>query len=376
KLGWMSVVVKQGLAESAAALKDPGSLPGFMFQTSDVANLAALFKHLKVVLFEVSMVVSEEGITITQPCCEETLLVHCHFPRFNFTRFRCEGKRQICVTPRLHELLDNHQQRDILIWEVKKKQPFKLTMTRLRQGDPNAREEIELNLIQREHEEFEAEDQAVMTRYCFNPGNFKVLADSLKIAELDFLCSMASMEFDQEGEVTVSAQNDASFVQRIKVRILTEMDRVVNFSDHGAAPEAEGGALQKQHHRLVYLNLIMKFCAAFPGDVHVYTEKRGELIVFEVQVGALGKLRITMLACDQGGPDPAEEGGPLAARLGVLARGRLLSDLGLGQSKVPPTGRDDDVDHGGEELEDGLLVGPEDVRPVEEVAHGRDDHAL
>lgn len=300
-----------------AAKKDHSS---FLFQTGDVAAICDLMYGLRDLVETVRFNVTEEGINIGETACQDNLFLFARFLAERFTKFKCVGETTISFYPEhLHKVLNNHQQRDVMVCEFTSKKEARLLITKYPHGDDTTVEEYEIPLLAEEPMLFSSPKREVDYLLAFNSGILSTILSGLNSIEKDFEhnwvtihCTPDQVRFSMDhgcmiGKAQFTLLTNRGDAAKPTTAATTTGQQQVQTEAAGteemdAVERVEVQTEVSHQYRLQFLHQMLKCFSITKGGIFMYVSKDYPL-VFEIKVGSLGELKAALMFRDMGNED-------------------------------------------------------------------------
>lgn len=251
---------------------------------------------------------SAEGIQIREQACQENLFIFASFKADRFRTYKTTGEGVICFLPEyLYVVLANHSQRDEVAVTFNHKKDRRMLIEVFRDGNENIVQRYELPLLLLEDETLQAEQEEVDYLLAFDTNVITNIFSCLIANEKDFAkdwvlltCEPKKVVFEMTNGFSISRARFTLLTDRGK-EYAAEQKRTRRGKKPGDNSRVETNILRSVHQntvalqfRLKYIQQLMKCFSINRGSILVYI-KQNYPIIFEIKVGMLGDLRLTLM---------------------------------------------------------------------------------
>lgn len=310
-----------------------GKKHGVFFKTSDVAAVCDLMYGFRDLVNEVCFVFNKKGVKLGESACADNLFLFGNFPAKRFTHYCCnprpvgekltdkggegdwddeeeDDKVVVAFEPRkVNSLLNNHQQRDTMIWLYDETKPDTLIILRYPHEDGYMESRYEMKLLQMEETGYRAPKKDIDYVLVLNSttitkfiNGFTSLSHEFQEDWVTIECGPNSVEFKMEGGCqiahsvfTLVTKKDGAGPQKPR-RSRTQQESGYTNDDDVEITTEEPVIARK--YRLMHLNQLLKCFSITRNGIMLYIFKDYP-IIFEIRIGGLGELRAALLFKDE-----------------------------------------------------------------------------
>lgn len=276
------------------------------FRTSDVGALCSLMYALQDLKKVVRFYFDVDGIEIKEGACRGDLCIYAKFDASRFSSYKSNGPGMICFLPKyLYIVLSSHNQRDEVFFSFDHKDDSTLFVQVLRDGNEEVVQEYHLPLLLTDEEPDESALDNVDYLLAFDTTTITGIFSCLIGNEKEFNDDWVRLTCEPK-KVTFLMQDGIS-ISHARFTLFTDQGKQINVKRHRRNKKENGENSRVEtsltrsvhqntvnvHFRLQHIHQMLKCFSINRGSIVVYV-KEDSPIMFEISVGMLGKLRLTL----------------------------------------------------------------------------------
>lgn len=284
----------------------------FKFSTPDISSLSKLCYGLRDLLKIVRFYITKNGIKVSESAGQNQLFLFAEFKAELFETFSCSGDLYVSFHPEiLYKVLSSHSQRDVVEFSFNHKKPRFIEITIYCNGEKNQIKSYKVPQLLTTTEILESPREEVDYLLAFDSQEICNIIECLsgssidsqnKILEIE--CSKKQIQFKvdsgvliSDSKITMITEKDETFDRSEKKRI-RRSKKHDNLSTINTDREILGTTkIVKQRYKIHFLNQLTK-CFQIDSNILLYI-KEGFPIIFEVNIGSIGKFRCALLFLDE-----------------------------------------------------------------------------
>jgi hypothetical protein len=291
----------------------------FYFATPDISAISSIMYGMMDIVKQMRIHVGKEGISISERVACDNIFIFAKFEADQFEKFKCKEESVICFEPQtIYNCMNGFGAQDVMYWKFDKEKPTRLLLGIMRKGGEGTVTEYTIPLLRCETNVYTSPTQEMDYMLAFDTTVITNIISGFNNISKDFHDDFITISCDKEKIVFEKKDGctfrRARFVLRTSAGPGAEEDSSTAKKKRRMRQSSEKNKIQTEWQRKVeqskvvnkyslqHLHQLQKCFSINRGFILMYI-KNDYPIVFEIDVGTLGKLRAVLMFQDSNDSD-------------------------------------------------------------------------